>query len=154
MLCPKRLGKVRTFRPVNSAPIEMTLDGCTDNSRDAVLAVRADVRQFFVDSYLLHGPWSASGWTVPDRQAWGAMTTAAAACLFSPLAGLWLGLIALTVAIVSLLFLCFVVPNFSLKVERVIYSNLAKLVPGWGSVIGAVLMRPPRCARRRRGPGR
>ncbi len=34
----------------------------------------------------------------------------------------------LTVAIVSLLFLCFVVPNFSLKVERVIYSNLAKLV--------------------------
>lgn len=34
----------------------------------------------------------------------------------------------LTVAIVSLLFLCFIVPNFSLKVERVIYSNLAKLV--------------------------
>jgi hypothetical protein len=34
----------------------------------------------------------------------------------------------LTVALVSLLFLCFVVPNFSLKVERVVYSNLAQLV--------------------------
>ncbi|HEV2294038.1 MAG TPA: LptF/LptG family permease [Tepidisphaeraceae bacterium] len=34
----------------------------------------------------------------------------------------------LTVAIVSLLFLCFVVPSFSLKVERVIYSNLARLI--------------------------
>ena len=35
------------------------------------------------------------------RQTWGAMTAATAACLFSPLAGLWLGLIALTVAIVD-----------------------------------------------------
>ena len=26
-----------TLNTVNSAPIEMTLDGCTDNSRDAVL---------------------------------------------------------------------------------------------------------------------
>ena len=34
----------------------------------------------------------------------------------------------LIVAIVSLVFLCFVVPNFSMKVERVIYSNLANLV--------------------------
>ena len=34
----------------------------------------------------------------------------------------------LTVALVSLLFLCFLVPNFSLKVERVVYSNLAQLV--------------------------
>jgi lipopolysaccharide export LptBFGC system permease protein LptF len=34
----------------------------------------------------------------------------------------------LTVAIVSLLFLSFVVPVFTLKVERVIYSNLARLV--------------------------
>lgn len=34
----------------------------------------------------------------------------------------------LTVAIVSLLFLCFIVPVFTLKVERVIYSNLAQLI--------------------------
>src|SRR5688572_26566571 len=34
----------------------------------------------------------------------------------------------LTVAITSLLFLCFIVPNFSLKVERVVYSNIAKLI--------------------------
>src|SRR5688572_28475837 len=34
----------------------------------------------------------------------------------------------LTVAITSLLFLCFIVPNFSLKVERVVYSNLAQLI--------------------------
>src|SRR4051794_36337596 len=34
----------------------------------------------------------------------------------------------LTVALVSLLFLCFVVPVFTLKVERVIYSNLAQLI--------------------------
>jgi len=34
----------------------------------------------------------------------------------------------LTVAITSLLFLCFVVPVFTLKVERVIYSNLAQLI--------------------------
>lgn len=33
----------------------------------------------------------------------------------------------LTVAIVSLLFLCFIVPVFTLKVEKVIYSNLALL---------------------------
>ncbi|MFC4373166.1 TerD family protein [Nocardia halotolerans] len=32
-----------TLYPVNSAPIEMTLDGCTDNSRDAVLAVLDNV---------------------------------------------------------------------------------------------------------------
>ncbi|HET6250105.1 MAG TPA: LptF/LptG family permease [Tepidisphaeraceae bacterium] len=38
---------------------------------------------------------------------------------------LMLGLI---VAIVSLLFLCFIVPASTLKVEKVIYSNLAKLV--------------------------
>lgn len=34
----------------------------------------------------------------------------------------------LLVAIISLVFLCFVVPNFSLKVEKVLYSNLAQLV--------------------------
>jgi lipopolysaccharide export LptBFGC system permease protein LptF len=34
----------------------------------------------------------------------------------------------LTVALVSLLFLCFIVPVFTLKVERVIYSNLAQLI--------------------------
>src|SRR5271155_3536289 len=34
----------------------------------------------------------------------------------------------LLVALFSLLFLCFIVPYFSLKVEQVIYSNLAKLV--------------------------
>jgi lipopolysaccharide export LptBFGC system permease protein LptF len=34
----------------------------------------------------------------------------------------------LIVAIISLVFLCFVVPIFSLKVEKVIYSNLAALV--------------------------
>ncbi|MGW4636547.1 TerD family protein [Nocardia sp. NPDC004415] len=32
-----------TLHPVGSAPIEMTLDGCTDNSRDAVLAVLENV---------------------------------------------------------------------------------------------------------------
>ncbi|MEV6219283.1 TerD family protein [Nocardia sp. NPDC051833] len=32
-----------TLHPVNSAPIEMTLDGCADNSRDAVLAVLENV---------------------------------------------------------------------------------------------------------------
>ncbi|MEV0064424.1 TerD family protein [Nocardia sp. NPDC050718] len=32
-----------TLHPANSAPIEMTLDGCTDNSRDAVLAVLENV---------------------------------------------------------------------------------------------------------------
>ncbi|MFC4123425.1 TerD family protein [Nocardia rhizosphaerae] len=32
-----------TLTPVNSAPIEMFLDGCTDNSRDAVLAVLENV---------------------------------------------------------------------------------------------------------------
>ncbi|MFE3546254.1 TerD family protein [Nocardia sp. NPDC059177] len=32
-----------TLQPVGSAPIEMTLDGCTDNSRDAVLAVLENV---------------------------------------------------------------------------------------------------------------
>src|ERR1051325_7107995 len=41
------------------------------------------------------------------------------------LPALMLGLI---VAIVSLLCLCFVVPVFTLKVERVIYSNLAQLI--------------------------
>jgi lipopolysaccharide export LptBFGC system permease protein LptF len=34
----------------------------------------------------------------------------------------------LMVALVSLLFLCFVVPTFTYKVEKVIYSNLARLV--------------------------
>ncbi|MEO6437169.1 MAG: LptF/LptG family permease, partial [Tepidisphaeraceae bacterium] len=34
----------------------------------------------------------------------------------------------LTVALISLLFLCFIVPNFTLKVEKVIYSNLARLI--------------------------
>ncbi len=34
----------------------------------------------------------------------------------------------LTVALISLLFLCFIVPLFSLKVEQVIYSNLAQLI--------------------------
>lgn len=34
----------------------------------------------------------------------------------------------LVVAIISLLFLCFVVPSFSLKVEKILYSNLAQLV--------------------------
>ena len=33
-----------------------------------------------------------------------------------------------TVALISLLFLCFVVPVFTLKVEQVVYSNLAQLV--------------------------
>src|SRR5579862_8942162 len=36
----------------------------------------------------------------------------------------------LIVAITSLLFLCFVVPASTLRVEKVIYSNLAKLVQG------------------------
>lgn len=46
----------------------------------------------------------------------------------------WLGiaspavLLGLAVAIFSLLFLCFVVPVFTLQVERVIYSNIARLV--------------------------
>ncbi len=26
-----------------------------------------------VDSYVLHGPWSSSGWSAQDREAWGAM---------------------------------------------------------------------------------
>ncbi len=34
----------------------------------------------------------------------------------------------LLVALVSLIFLCFVVPTFTLKVERVIYANIAQLV--------------------------
>jgi lipopolysaccharide export LptBFGC system permease protein LptF len=34
----------------------------------------------------------------------------------------------LTVALVSLLFLCFIVPVFTLKVEKVIYSNLAEII--------------------------
>jgi lipopolysaccharide export LptBFGC system permease protein LptF len=34
----------------------------------------------------------------------------------------------LVVSIISLLFLCFVVPNFTLKVEKVIYSNVAQLI--------------------------
>jgi len=34
----------------------------------------------------------------------------------------------LTVALISLLFLCFIVPLFTLKVEQVIYSNLAQLI--------------------------
>ncbi len=34
----------------------------------------------------------------------------------------------LTVALVSLLFLCFIVPVFTLKVEHVIYSNLARMI--------------------------
>ncbi len=37
-------------------------------------------------------------------------------------------LLGLTVAIGSLLFLCFVVPMFTLQVERVLYSNIAQLV--------------------------
>ncbi len=37
-------------------------------------------------------------------------------------------LLGLTVAIVSLLFLCFIVPLFTLQVERVLYSNIAQLV--------------------------
>ncbi|HEX8912014.1 MAG TPA: LptF/LptG family permease, partial [Humisphaera sp.] len=37
-------------------------------------------------------------------------------------------LFGLLVAITSLMFLCFVVPTYTLKVERVIYSNLAKLI--------------------------
>ncbi len=36
----------------------------------------------------------------------------------------------LVVAIVSLLFLCFIVPASTLKVEKVVYSNLAKFVAG------------------------
>ena len=39
--------------------------------------------------------------------------------------GLVLGL---AVALISVLFLCFIVPVFSLKVEKVIYSNLAQLI--------------------------
>lgn len=34
----------------------------------------------------------------------------------------------LLVAIVSLVFLCFLVPTYTLKVERVVYSNIAKLI--------------------------
>src|SRR3954468_6352840 len=34
----------------------------------------------------------------------------------------------LLVALISLLFLCFIVPVFTLKVEQVIYSNLAQLI--------------------------
>src|SRR5688500_11486798 len=41
------------------------------------------------------------------------------------LPGLVLGL---AVALISLMFLCFIVPVFTLKVERVIYSNLAQLI--------------------------
>jgi lipopolysaccharide export LptBFGC system permease protein LptF len=43
---------------------------------------------------------------------------------------MWLPAIVLglLVALISLVFLCFVVPIFSLKVEKVIYSNLAQLV--------------------------
>ncbi|MEV0550935.1 TerD family protein [Nocardia salmonicida] len=37
-----------TLHTVNSAPIEMTLDGCTDNSRDAVLFVLENVNGEFV----------------------------------------------------------------------------------------------------------
>ncbi|WKG13185.1 TerD family protein [Nocardia sp. PE-7] len=37
-----------TLTTVNSAPIEMTLDGCTDNSRDAVLFVLENVNGEFV----------------------------------------------------------------------------------------------------------
>ncbi|HSI32889.1 MAG: LptF/LptG family permease [Phycisphaerae bacterium] len=37
-------------------------------------------------------------------------------------------LLGLIVALISLLFLCFVVPTFTLKVEKVIYSNIAGLV--------------------------
>jgi len=37
-------------------------------------------------------------------------------------------LFGLLVAIVSLLFLCFLVPTYTLKVERVVYSNMAKLI--------------------------
>jgi lipopolysaccharide export LptBFGC system permease protein LptF len=37
-------------------------------------------------------------------------------------------LLGLTVSIISLLFLCFLVPVFTLKVEKVIYSNLGKIV--------------------------
>lgn len=37
-----------TLNTVNSAPIEMTLDGCTDNSRDAVLFVLENVNGEFV----------------------------------------------------------------------------------------------------------
>lgn len=37
-------------------------------------------------------------------------------------------LLGLTVAIISLLFLCFIVPLFTLQVERVLYSNIAQLV--------------------------
>lgn len=37
-------------------------------------------------------------------------------------------LFGLLVAIISLLFLCFIVPTYTLKVEKVIYSNLAKLI--------------------------
>ncbi len=37
-------------------------------------------------------------------------------------------LFGLVVAIISLLFLCFLVPTYTLRVERVIYSNMAKLI--------------------------
>lgn len=37
-------------------------------------------------------------------------------------------LLGVTVAIISLLYLCFLVPAFLLKVERVVYSNLASMV--------------------------
>ena len=55
--------------------------------------------------------------------------TACRACGISQWAMTWPAiLLGLLVALVSLLFLSFIVPMFTLKVERVIYSNIAQLV--------------------------
>jgi len=55
--------------------------------------------------------------------------TACRACGISNLAMTWPAiLLGLLVALVSLLFLSFVVPVFTMKVERVIYSNIAQLI--------------------------
>jgi diketogulonate reductase-like aldo/keto reductase len=53
---------------------------------DAAAPIATQVEQSFesslqhlgverIDSYLLHGPWSAHGWSAEDRAAWGAMET-------------------------------------------------------------------------------
>ncbi len=55
--------------------------------------------------------------------------TACRACGISNLAMTWPAiLLGLLVALVSLLFLSFVVPIFTMKVEKVIYSNIAQLI--------------------------
>lgn len=54
----------------------------------------------------------------------------AAGISFSPVLGIGMPalVLGLMVSLISLLFLCFIVPVFTLKVERVVYSNLAQLI--------------------------